>query len=262
MPHLLRRLPSCSQLEATTVFWALPAANIRQAVSLPGCRLYLLIILTFPNKPQGDESWFPRGLQTFILPLFFVEQRRLMLAVAASLMNWPDLLQSLRSPLGFHEKGKLYLSRKCLQTPGKVKETNSPGFHFCPTLSSLPCPSCTTDQALSTSLALLLGSIFSWLPRWLTGDKDSVPGLGRCPGGGNGNPLQYSCLGNPMDRRAWWATARGAAEELDMSELLNNNNSTFTSPGFDVRWVRTVLHWSLISVLPRLMYPFSGYVLI
>ena len=38
-----------------------------------------------------------------------------------------------------------------------------------------------------------------------------------------------------MDRRAWWATARGAAEELDMSELLNNNNSTFTSPGFDVR---------------------------
>ena len=131
-------------------------------------------------------------------------------------MNWPDLLQSLRSPLGFHEKGKLYLSRKCLQTPGKVKETNSPGFHFCPTLSSLPCPSCTTDQALSTSLALLLGSIFSWLPRWLTGDKDSVPGLGRCPGGGNGNPLQYSCLDRgknfPMDRGAWWATVHGVTK--------------------------------------------------
>ena len=38
------------------------------------------------------------------------------------------------------------------------------------------------------------------------GDMGSVPGLGRSPGGGNDNPLQYSCLGNPMDRGAWWAT--------------------------------------------------------
>ena len=37
-------------------------------------------------------------------------------------------------------------------------------------------------------------------------DADSIPGLGRSPGGGNGNPLQYSCLGNPMDRGAWQAT--------------------------------------------------------
>ena len=35
-------------------------------------------------------------------------------------------------------------------------------------------------------------------------------------GEGNGNPLQYSCLGNPMDRKAWWATVYGAAEKLDM----------------------------------------------
>ena len=34
----------------------------------------------------------------------------------------------------------------------------------------------------------------------------SVPGLGRSPGEGNGNPLQYSCLENPIDRGAWWAT--------------------------------------------------------
>ena len=33
-----------------------------------------------------------------------------------------------------------------------------------------------------------------------------IPGLGRSPGGGNGNPLHYSCLENPMDRGAWWAT--------------------------------------------------------
>ena len=39
-----------------------------------------------------------------------------------------------------------------------------------------------------------------------TGDLGSVPGLGKSPGEGNGNPLQYSCLKNPMDRGAWWAT--------------------------------------------------------
>ena len=41
---------------------------------------------------------------------------------------------------------------------------------------------------------------------------DSISGLGRSPGGGHGNPLQYSCLENPMDRGAWWATAHGVAK--------------------------------------------------
>ena len=40
-------------------------------------------------------------------------------------------------------------------------------------------------------------------------DGSSVPELGRSPGGGHGNPLQYSCLENPMDRGAWWATVHG-----------------------------------------------------
>ena len=38
------------------------------------------------------------------------------------------------------------------------------------------------------------------------GDVVSIPGSGRCPGGRHGNRLQYSCLGNPLDRGAWWAT--------------------------------------------------------
>ena len=44
------------------------------------------------------------------------------------------------------------------------------------------------------------------------GDMGSVPGWGRSPGGGYGNPLQYSCLGNPMDRGPWRATVHGAAK--------------------------------------------------
>ena len=43
-------------------------------------------------------------------------------------------------------------------------------------------------------------------------DAGLIPGLGRPPGGGNGNPLQYSCLGNPTDRGARWATVHGVAE--------------------------------------------------
>ena len=44
------------------------------------------------------------------------------------------------------------------------------------------------------------------------GDLGSIPGLGRSPGEGNGNPLQYSCLENPMDKGAWWATIHGVAK--------------------------------------------------
>ena len=44
------------------------------------------------------------------------------------------------------------------------------------------------------------------------GDLGSIPGLGRYPGEGNGNPLQYSCLANPMDRGALWAIVHGAAK--------------------------------------------------
>ena len=47
------------------------------------------------------------------------------------------------------------------------------------------------------------------------GDMDSIPGSGRSPGEGNGNPLQYSCLGNPVDRGAWPATVHGVTKELD-----------------------------------------------
>ena len=58
------------------------------------------------------------------------------------------------------------------------------------------------------------------LPRWLigkvsacqAGDGGLIPGSGRSPGEGNGNPFQYSCLGNSMDRGAWWATVHGVTK--------------------------------------------------
>ena len=50
-------------------------------------------------------------------------------------------------------------------------------------------------------------------------DADSIPGSGRSPQEGNGNPLQYSCLDNPMDRGAWWATVPDAAKS--QTRLIN-----------------------------------------
>ena len=66
--------------------------------------------------------------------------------------------------------------------------------------------------------------IFGGLPRWLSGkesacnaeDMSSIPEWGRSPGEGNGNQLQYSCLGNPMDRGAWQTTIHGVTKESDM----------------------------------------------
>ena len=55
-----------------------------------------------------------------------------------------------------------------------------------------------------------------------TGDLGSIPGSGRSPGEGNGNPLQYSCLENPMDGEAWWeAKSPRSLKELDVTERLH-----------------------------------------
>ena len=54
-------------------------------------------------------------------------------------------------------------------------------------------------------------------------DRGSIPGSGRSSEEGNGSPRQYSLLGNPMDRGAWWATVHGVTKELDVTDWLKNN---------------------------------------
>ena len=62
-----------------------------------------------------------------------------------------------------------------------------------------------------------------------TGDAGSVPGLGRSPGRGHGNPLQCSCLENPIDRGAWQATVHRVSES-DMTEHARRKDQDFCSP--------------------------------
>ena len=64
-----------------------------------------------------------------------------------------------------------------------------------------------------------------------TGDKSSIPGSGRSPGGGNGDPLQYSCQDNPMDRGDWRATVHGATKESDITEWLSRHTHAWGSCG-------------------------------
>ena len=94
------------------------------------------------------------------------------------------------------------------------------------------------DQTLCSSLLIFLKfslffcciilfyGVFFWVPPLLSGkestcnagDMGSVPGLERSLVGGNDNPFLYSCLGNPMDRGAWWAIVHGVTKELDMTQ--------------------------------------------
>ena len=102
----------------------------------------------------------------------------------------------------------------------------------------------------------------------------SIPGLGRSPGGGHGNSLQYSCLEKPMDGGAWWATVLGSpGVRCDWSYLActhyKRNLSYPTSSGFlshyalcSRTWIEKSVIWNLKSVIPSNLlwqrkYPFS-----
>ena len=66
---------------------------------------------------------------------------------------------------------------------------------------------------MKLGLGLVGSSVVKKMPA-SAGDVSLLPGSRRCPGGRNGNPLQYSCLGNPMDRGPWQATVHGVTKSL------------------------------------------------
>ena len=84
------------------------------------------------------------------------------------------------------------------------------------------------------------------------GDSDSIPESGRSPGGGHGNPLQYSCLENPIDRGVWWATFHGATESrtrlkqlimhahMEGLKINNRNHSLIVKLPLDCKEVQPV----------------------
>ena len=77
-----------------------------------------------------------------------------------------------------------------------------------------------------TSLQGFLGSSDGKVSAYNAGDPGSIPGSGRSPGEGNGNPLQYSCLENLMDGGAWWATVHGVAKSRTGLKQLSKSSSS------------------------------------
>ena len=77
------------------------------------------------------------------------------------------------------------------------------------------------------------------LPQWLSskgsacnaGDAGLIPGWGRSPGGGHGNPLQYSCLENPRGQKAWWATVHRVAKSRARLKQLSIHSHTYKTSG-------------------------------
>ena len=88
------------------------------------------------------------------------------------------------------------------------------------------------------------------------GDTRLIPGSGTSPGEGHGNPLLYSCLGNPMNRGAWWATVHWVTKELDTTYWLKQedrklgNEDSFIESSF-------IIYYSFIIHLFIYLYVFS-----
>jgi len=80
-----------------------------------------------------------------------------------------------------------------------------------------------------------------------------IPGLGRSPGVGNGNPLQYSCLENTMDRRVWWAIVHGVAKsQTQVTNWAHTHKIKLLWGLLYTKYLRKTCHWKNFSLLPTL----------
>ena len=85
-------------------------------------------------------------------------------------------------------------------------------------------------------------------PSCNAGDRGSISGWGRPPGEGNGNPIQYSCLENPMDRGAWWVTVHGVAKESDTTKWLAHTHFHFRGCVYSFAIVESLSHvWLFVT---------------
>ena len=108
------------------------------------------------------------------------------------------------------------------------------------------------------------GSVVKNLPA-NAGDAGSIPRVGKIPGEENGNPLQYPCLGDPMDRGAWWATAgHDLATKPQQQSCFRNNRAAAALPSFCLNCERGLgqrstppSHWPRYTVLNQGNVPIS-----
>ena len=118
-----------------------------------------------------------------------------------------------------HKPNRAHFQRTTQTPPSPTYRPTSilsPVVHSCSQLSWAEKDGKTQNNMQQCTLQRGLpgGSVIEKPPAH-AGDAGSSPGLGRAPGEGNGNPLQYSCLGNLMDRGAWWATVLGVTKSTN-----------------------------------------------
>ena len=146
--------------------------------------------------------------------------------------------------------------------PTYVPSSSVGGFSFLHSLSSIFSDGHSDQCEVRMRASQWLSSKESACNAGAAGDTGSIPGSGRSPGGGHGNPLQYSCLENPMDSAAWWATVHGVAKSQTRLKRLSPHTFCAVVPhcSFDLCFSNNQQCWSSLHVPIGHLYFFFGEV--